>query len=107
MFHPQPRVVIACPDRGNMPWELFPPFGMAIRKAAETLDRRIAFVASADLGHAHDAQGPYGYDISSQEFNTALVYSSQGQDLGLLPTFHKPSSNRSASVASCPNIILD
>jgi aromatic ring-opening dioxygenase LigB subunit len=22
MFHPQPRVVIACPDRGNMPWDL-------------------------------------------------------------------------------------
>jgi len=73
MFHPQPRVVIACPDRGNMPWELFPLFGLAIRKAAETLDRRIAFIASADLGHAHDAQGPYGYDIASKEFDTALV----------------------------------
>jgi aromatic ring-opening dioxygenase LigB subunit len=87
MFHPQPRVVIACPDRGNMPWELFPPFGLAIRKAAETLDRRIAFIASADLGHAHDAQGPYGYDIASKEFDTALIDAVKAQDLARLLEF--------------------
>ena len=86
-LHPQPRVVIACPDRGNMPWELFPRFGLAIRKAAETLDRRVAFVASADLGHAHDTQGPYGYDIASQEFDTALVDAVKAQDLGRLLGF--------------------
>jgi len=87
MFHPQPRVVIACPDRGNMPWELFPLFGLAIRKAAETLDRRIAFIASADLGHAHDAQGPYGYDIASKEFDTALIDAVKAQDLARLLEF--------------------
>ncbi len=87
MFHPQPRVVIACPDRGNMPWELFPPFGLAIRKAAETLDRRIAFIASADLGHAHDAQGPYRYDIASKEFDTALIDAVKAQDLARLLEF--------------------
>ena len=87
MFHPQPRVVIACPDRGNMPWELFSPFGLAIRKAAETLDRRIAFIASADLGHAHDAQGPYGYDIASKEFDTALIDAVKAQDLARLLEF--------------------
>jgi aromatic ring-opening dioxygenase LigB subunit len=84
---PQPRVVIACPDRGNMPWELFVPFGLAIRKAAETLDRRVAFIASADLGHAHDAQGPYGYDIASQQFDTALVDAVKAQDLARLLEF--------------------
>ncbi len=87
MFHPQPRVVIACPDRGNMSWELFPPFGLAIRKAAETLDRRVAFIASADLGHAHDAQGPYGYDIASKEFDTALIDAVKAQDLARLLEF--------------------
>jgi len=84
---PQPRVVIACPDRANMPWELSAPFGLSIRKAAETLHRRIAFVASADLGHAHDAQGPYGYDIASQEFDTALVDAGKEQDLARLLSF--------------------
>lgn len=86
-FYPQPKVVIACPDRGNMPWELFAPFGTAIRKAAESLDRRIAFVASADLGHAHDKDGPYGYNIASQEFDSALVDAVKAQDLGRLLTF--------------------
>ena len=87
MQQPRPKVVIACPDRGNMPWELFPSFGMAIRKAAETLDRRIAFVASADLGHAHDAQGPYGYDIASREYDTALADAVKAQDLARLLEF--------------------
>jgi len=98
-LNPQPRVVIACPDRGNMPWELFVPFGMAIRKAAETLDRRIAFVASADLGHAHDAQGPYGYDIASREFDTALVDAVKAQDLGRLLTFDQAWLKRAATDA--------
>src|SRR5260370_25297330 len=80
-LNPQPRVVIVCPDRNNVPWELSAPFGLSIRKAAETLDRRIAFVASADLGHAHDAQGPYGYDIASKEFDTALIDAVTAQDI--------------------------
>ena len=87
MQTPRPKVVIACPDRGNMPWKLFPPFGLAIRKAAEKLERRIAFVASADLGHAHDAKGPYGYDIASQQYDTVLVDAVQAQDLARLLEF--------------------
>jgi aromatic ring-opening dioxygenase LigB subunit len=87
MLFPRPKVVIACPDRGNMPWTLFPAFGRAIRKAAESLDRRIAFIASADLGHAHDASGPYGYDIASQEYDTALIEAVKAQDLGRLLSF--------------------
>ena len=86
-LNPQPRVVIACPDRGNMPWELFAPFGMAIRKAAESLNRPIAFIASADLGHAHDKDGPYGYDIASQQFDTDLMDAVKSQDLARLPEF--------------------
>ncbi len=86
-LNPQPKVVIACPDRNNVPWELSKPFGLSIRKAAEKLDRRIALVASADLGHAHDAQGPYGYDIASQEFDTALVDAVKAQDLDRLLSF--------------------
>jgi len=84
---PQPRVVIACPDRGNIPWEQSVPFGLTIRKAAETLNRRIVLVASADLGHAHDAQGPYGYDIASKEFDIALIDAVKAQDLARLLEF--------------------
>lgn len=84
---PQPKVVIACPDRGNMPWTLFPSFGQVIRKAAGQLGRRIAFIASADLGHAHDVGGPYGYDIASEEYDHALIDAIRDQDLGRLLAF--------------------
>lgn len=87
MLTPRPKVVIACPDRGNLPWELFPAFGRAIRQAAIATNRRIAFIASADLGHAHDAQGPYGYDTASQEYDAALVEAVKAQDLACLLTF--------------------
>lgn len=87
MLHPRPKVVIVSSDRGNMPWELFVPFGRAIRQAAESLGRNIALVASADLGHAHDAQGPYGYDNASKEFDTALIDAVKAQDLARLLEF--------------------
>ncbi len=86
-INPLPKVVIACPDRNKLPWALSAPFGLSIRKAAEKLDRRVAFIASADLGHAHDAQGPYGYDIASKEFDTALIDAVKAQDLARLLEF--------------------
>jgi aromatic ring-opening dioxygenase LigB subunit len=87
---PQPRVVIACPDRGNLadlPWELFPRFGQAIHQAAQQTGRRIALIASADLGHAHDPHGPYGLDAASAEFDAALQEAIRVQDLGRLLSF--------------------
>ncbi|MFL5656454.1 MAG: hypothetical protein ACJ8CB_20040 [Ktedonobacteraceae bacterium] len=99
MFYPQPKVVIACPDRGNMPWELFASFGLAIRKAAETLDRRIALIASADMGHAHDKDGPYGFDPTSAEFDAATIEAVKDQDLGRLLTFDQDWLKRAATDA--------
>lgn len=87
LLSPQPKVVIACPDRGNMPWELFPLFGKAICQAADALGRRIALVASADMGHAHDPDGPYGFHTASAEFDAAVQQAIRDQDLGRLLTF--------------------
>ena len=84
---PQPRVVIACPDRGHLPWSLFPSFGAAIHQAALATGRRIALVASADLGHAHDPAGPYGFHPASAEFDAALQEAIREQDLGRLLAF--------------------
>ncbi len=99
LSHPQPKVVIACPDRWNMPWELFPRFGLAIRRAAESTGRRIAFVASADMGHAHDANGPYGFDPTSAEFDAATIEAIQAEDLGRLLTFDQAWHKRAATDA--------
>ncbi|HEY3994046.1 MAG TPA: hypothetical protein VGM01_14360 [Ktedonobacteraceae bacterium] len=99
---PQPRVVIACPDRGNLrdlPWELFPRFGQAIHQAANTTGRRIALIASADLGHAHDPNGPYGFNPASAEFDAALQEAIRDQDLGRLLTFDLDWLKRAATDA--------
>ena len=85
-FEPRPRVVVACPDR-RLPWPLFPRFGEAIRLGAEALGRRIALIASADLGHAHLRGGPYGYDPASAEFDAATVAAVREHDLGRLLRF--------------------
>ena len=87
MSHPRPKVVIACADRGNMAWELFAPFGKAIRQAAESIGRNIALIASADMGHAHDENGPYGYDPAAAEFDAATIEAIKDQDPGRLLTF--------------------
>lgn len=96
---PQPKVVIACPDRGYIGWEQYVPFGRSIRQAAEQLNRRIAFVASADLGHAHDRNGPYGYDIASSEFDAALIRAVKEQDLGRLLSFDQEWLKRASTDA--------
>ena len=98
-LRPQPRVVIACADRGNMPWELFPRFGAAIRKAADSIGRRIAFVASADMGHAHDAEGPYGYDVASAEFDAAAIEAVKAQELDRLLAFDQEWVKRASTDA--------
>lgn len=90
LLTPQPRVVIACPDRGNLvdlPWELFPRFGQAIRQTAQLTGRRVALIASADLGHAHDPAGPYGFDSASAEYDAAVQEAIRAQDLGRLLSF--------------------
>jgi aromatic ring-opening dioxygenase LigB subunit len=46
--------------------------GEAIASAAFRSDRRIALIASADHGHAHRKDGPYGYDPAAKEYDTLI-----------------------------------
>jgi aromatic ring-opening dioxygenase LigB subunit len=45
--------------------------GAALARA--TADRRVAFVASADHGHGHTADGPYGFAAESKEYDDTIV----------------------------------
>ena len=80
-LNPPPRVIVAAPHP-DLDWNLYAPFGQLIRLAAEQLGRRLAFIASADLGHAHDPHGPYGYDPASAEYDAASCAAVREQDLG-------------------------
>src|SRR5262249_57144160 len=45
--------------------------GRAIATACE--GRWAAFVASADHGHAHDPEGPFGFDPAAEEYDRRVV----------------------------------
>ncbi len=47
--------------------------GAAIARAAAGLSRQVAFIASADQGHGHDAKGPYGFHPESAAFDERVV----------------------------------
>lgn len=48
-------------------------FGRAIKRAAETLNRRIAVVASGDLSHRLIIDGPYEYEPTARLFDEQIV----------------------------------
>ncbi len=67
---PVPAVVVT-PAR-DLSAEQHVDAGRAIARAAVASGRRVAFIASADHGHAHVTDGPYGFDPMADEYD-ALV----------------------------------
>ena len=65
---PLPRVVILCPSR-DLSREQLMGIGEAVRKSAEIVGRRVAIACSADQGHGHSVDGPYGYTPGSADFD--------------------------------------
>lgn len=86
---PRPAVVVS-PARDLSP-EAHVDAGRAIAAAVGRSDRRVVFVASADHGHCHAADGPYGYDPASAEYDgtiSAIVGGNRLEELlGLEPAF--------------------
>jgi aromatic ring-opening dioxygenase LigB subunit len=64
---PVPLVVVT-PAR-DLPASAHIAAGAAIAKAALESGRRVAFIASADHGHAHQVDGPYGFDERAKEYD--------------------------------------
>ena len=68
---PVPAVVVS-PAR-DRPAEEHARAGAALARAAAAAGKRIALIASADHGHAHDASGPYGFDTAAAEFDAQIT----------------------------------
>jgi aromatic ring-opening dioxygenase LigB subunit len=83
---PQVPAVVASPAR-DRPWEEHVRAGAAIARAASSSGKRVALIASADHGHAHDADGPYGFDPAAAEYDGRIVELVQGDRLGDLLDF--------------------
>jgi aromatic ring-opening dioxygenase LigB subunit len=68
---PVPAVVMS-PAR-DRPLEEHVRAGLALARAAAASGKRVALIASADHGHAHDADGPYGFDPAAAEYDAQVV----------------------------------
>lgn len=70
----------------------FPPLehyrmGRCLGKTAESLGRRVVYVASGDLSHRLKEDGPYGFDPAGPEFDTQLVHALAKGDFRSLFSF--------------------
>jgi len=79
----KPKILIVTPSREIALKELV-DFGTVIAKTAEASGKRVAFVASADQGHAHNADGPYGFNPSSAKFDEIAKRAVLENDLSIL-----------------------
>ncbi len=75
-----PRVVVVAPAR-DRPLEEHLRLGEAIA----ALPGRVALIASADNGHAHDADGPYGFDPAAAAYDAQLREILDSDRLDFLP----------------------
>jgi aromatic ring-opening dioxygenase LigB subunit len=79
-FMHAPRVVVLSPAR-DRPLDEHLRLGEAIA----ALPGRIALIASADHGHAHDADGPYGFDPAAAAYDARLQKILISPSLDFLP----------------------
>jgi aromatic ring-opening dioxygenase LigB subunit len=78
---PPVPVVVVSPAR-DRPIEEHVRAGKALAHAAAASGKRVALIASADHGHAHDPGGPYGFDPAAAAYDEAIVHLVQEDRLG-------------------------
>lgn len=82
-YNPPPKVV-TCTPSPNLSYADLEAAGAALAAAAGANGKRVAFIASADQGHAHDPTGPYGFDAMSAVYDREFVAAVEAEDLGRL-----------------------
>lgn len=74
------RIVVVAPARDRSLEE-----HLRLGEAIAALPGRVALIASADNGHAHDADGPYGFDPAAAEYDAQLQEILASDRLDFLP----------------------
>ena len=67
----EPRPVVVVAPARDRPLDEHLRAGAALVRASE--GRNVALVASADHGHAHDPDGPFGFDPAAAEYDDRVV----------------------------------
>lgn len=78
------RTVVVSPAR-DLPLEAHLELGAAIASNSLLQGKRVALIASADHGHAHRADGPYGFHPAAAEFDARLQAILAGPSFDFLP----------------------
>lgn len=71
-FMPKVPVVVITPTR-QLSFEEHIELGRAIRGVVESSEKRVGLIASCDWAHAHDENGPYGFDPAARELDEKVV----------------------------------
>lgn len=77
---PPVRTVVMAPAR-DLPPPVHVEAGRAVGEAVAASGRRVAVIASADHGHGHRADGPYGFSAASAVFDQQVVEHLRRHDL--------------------------
>ena len=75
-----PRVVVVAPARDRLLED-----HLRLGEAIAALPGRVALIASADHGHAHDPDGPYGFDPAAAVYDARLQEILASDRLDFLP----------------------
>jgi aromatic ring-opening dioxygenase LigB subunit len=75
-----PRILVVAPAR-DRPLEEH----LRLGEATASLPGRVALIASADHGHAHDPEGPYGFDPAAADYDARLQEILASDRLDFLP----------------------
>jgi aromatic ring-opening dioxygenase LigB subunit len=67
-YKSKPKIVHISPMR-LLPYQTHYDFGRLIGRVLKESEKRIALIASADQGHAHDPHGPYGFDPGAAQYD--------------------------------------
>ena len=78
--------VIACPAR-EVPRTRLVDWGESLVEASDERGKRVALIVSADQGHGHAADGPYGFTPVSAEYDAAMQAAIEANDLERLLTW--------------------
>jgi len=75
-----PAAVIVQPSR-RLPKEINIEFGKVVAEAAQADERRIAFIASCDWAHRHDANHPNGFHPDARRVDEAVAQAIRDDDI--------------------------
>jgi aromatic ring-opening dioxygenase LigB subunit len=79
-----PRVVVVAPARDRS-LEEHVRLGQVLASNSLLQGKRVALIASADNGHAHDPDGPYGFDPAAAVYDARLQEILASERLDFLP----------------------